>query len=94
MAYDAAPKQSHSSGWIAQVWIAFGISVAAATVGIFYLPVDTWIRAFLGMSFVMAVSSSISLSKTLRDIHETDRLVNKIDEAKVNKLLHDSPAQF
>lgn len=94
MAYDVAPKPTHSSGWIAQVWLAFGTSVAAATVGIFYLPVDTWTRAFLGISFLMAVSSSISLSKTLRDIHETDRLVNKIDEAKVTKLLGEHPAQF
>ncbi len=94
MSYDTTPAATHSSGWVAQVWIAFGISIAATTIGIFYAPVGPWIRAFLAISVLMAISSSISLSKTLRDQHEAGRLVHKIDEAKVTKLLNDHPPEL
>ena len=91
MNYELNPHDTHSSAWIAQVWIAFGTSTAAATIGLFYLEVDPWARAFLAISFLMAISSSISLSKTLRDVHESTRLVKKIDDAKVTKLLSENP---
>ncbi len=94
MTYEPNPQQLHSPGWVAQVWIAFGISTTSAAIGLVYLPVDPWVRAFLAISFLMAISSSISLSKTLRDIHESSRLVKKIDEAKVNKLLSEHPVEF
>jgi hypothetical protein len=90
MSYEATPPP-HSTAWIAQVWIAFGVSTGAAALGLAYLPVDPWTRAFLAVSFLMAVSSSISLSKTLRDVHEANRLINRVDEAKVNRLLSEQP---
>lgn len=84
----------HSQGWIAQVWISFGVSVAASAIGIYYLSVGPWARGFLAIAFLMSVSSAISLSKTLRDLHESNRLVSKIDEAKVTKLLTDHPIEI
>ena len=86
MSFEPAP-QPHSAAWLAQVWIAFGVSTSAAAIGLAYLPVDPWTRAFLAISFLMSVSSSISLSKTLRDVHESARLISRVDEAKVNQLL-------
>ena len=90
MSYQTEP-QPHSGAWIAQTWVAFGVSIGASALGLVYLPVDPWTRGFLAISFLMAISSSISLSKTLRDIHETSRFIKKVDEAKVNKLLADAP---
>jgi hypothetical protein len=87
MNYEIEQQPVHSGGWIAQVWIAFGVSVGAGLIGIYFLDTDPWIRAFLALAFTMAISSSISLSKTLRDIHEAERLVRRIDDAKVTKLL-------
>lgn len=40
---------------------------------------------------LMAISSAISLSKTIQDLHESGRLVKKIDEARVTKLLTEHP---
>jgi hypothetical protein len=91
MSYE--PQQPvHSPAWVAQTWIAFGVSVSATAIGLLYAPVDPWIRAFLAISVLMAISSSISLSKTLRDLHEGTRLVNKIDDARVTKLLSEHPS--
>ena len=94
MSLQNPPPVNHSPAWIAQVWIAFGTAVSAAALGIYHLPVDRWIRAFLAISFLMSISSAISLSKTLRDVHESTSLVSKIDEAKVNKLLTEHPVEL
>ena len=80
-------NQSHSSAWIFQTWLAFIISVSATGLGIFFLPVNGWIKAYMGTGLLFTVSSTISLSKTQRDIHESQRILSKIEEAKVERIL-------
>lgn len=75
--------------WIAQIWISFVLAVTAAGVGIAYAPVDVWIKAYLGMAFLFALGSSFSLSKTIRDNHEGRKLLNRLTDAKTEKLLRD-----
>jgi hypothetical protein len=80
---------SHSTAWIAQTWICFALSISGTAIGIAYLPVDGWIKGYLGMGLTFTVGSTISLSKTTRDIHEAQRLTARVDEARVEKLLSD-----
>jgi hypothetical protein len=80
---------SHSEAWIFQVKAAFAVSVVSMGVAIAYLPVDPWIRAFFALGTLFTITSSISLSKTLRDVHESNRIVNKVGEAKLERLLVD-----
>jgi hypothetical protein len=84
--------QEHSSAWIAQTWISFVISLSATSIGIIYLPVDVWTKGFMGMGLAFSIGSTISLTKTQRDIHESQKLTFKIEEARVEKILteHDS----
>lgn len=84
--------QEHSSSWIAQTWISFIISISATSIGIIYLPVDGWTKGFMGMGLVFSIGSTISLTKTQRDIHEGKKLTFKIEEARVEKILteHDN----
>ena len=56
--------------WIMQVWAAFIISTVGTGVGIFYLEGNSWQKAFVGMGYVFSISSTITLSKTIRDNHE------------------------
>jgi hypothetical protein len=58
-------------------------------IGIGYLPVDAWTRAFLAMGLLFVVGSCLSLAKTMRDQHEQKKLINRIDEAKAEKILRD-----
>ena len=81
------PPPIHSAGWITQTYVSFAVSLGALGIGIAYLPVDDWVRAFLGVSALYAVTSSISLSKTLRDQHEARQVVARVDEAKLERLL-------
>ncbi len=55
--------------------------------GIFALPLDWWIRAYFAMGVAMLVQSAFTLSKTIRDLHETNRMINRIEEARTEKLL-------
>ena len=85
-------NQDHSSAWIAQTWLSFVISISATTIGIVYLPVDVWIKGFMGMGLAFSIGSTVSLTKTQRDLHESKKFIVKIEEARVEKILseHDS----
>ena len=56
--------------WIMQVWAAFVISTVGTGIGIFYLEGNSWQKAFVGMGYVFSISSTFTLSKTIRDNHE------------------------
>ena len=84
-----AEAQVHSSAWLFQVWASFVLSVAATAVGIYFLPVGIWIKGFLGMGLIFTVGSTISLSKTVRDVHESEKFLSRVDQAKVERMLAD-----
>ena len=79
--------QDHSAAWVIQTWLSFVLAVSSTSIGIIYLPVNGWIKAFMGMGLTFTIGSTISLTKTQRDLHESKKLVSRVDEAKVEKLL-------
>jgi hypothetical protein len=83
--YNAAP--THTQAWILQTWLSFILSTSATGIGIFYLPVDVWIKGYLGMGLIFTVGSTIGLAKTVRDIEESKRIISRVDEAKLERLL-------
>ena len=81
--------ERHTAAWKFQVWAGFALSVAALAVGIWHLPVDPWIKGYFGMGLVFLTNACFALSKTIRDDHEADKLISRIDEAKTEKLIRD-----
>ena len=81
------PITDHSSAWAFQTKVSFVVSLAGLVLGIVYLPVDPWMRAYLAVSGLYVVTSTISLSKTLRDEHESHRLLSRVDEVKLERFL-------
>ena len=79
--------QKDSPGWIFFVKVSFALSVASTSLGIFFLPLDWWIKGFLGMGLYFCISASISLSKTLRDEHEANKLIKKVSSAEAERVL-------
>lgn len=82
-----ATSQKDSTAWIIQTWAAFILSVGMTTTGIVNLPVDGWVKGFMGMGLAFSVGSTFTLAKTQRDLHEATKLTSKIEEAKVEQLL-------
>jgi hypothetical protein len=79
--------EQHSWTWIAFTYASFIVSLAMVAVAIFFLPADIAIKGYLAMGVAMLVQSCITLTKTIRDVHESARLVNRIEDAKTERLL-------
>ena len=79
--------QPHSSAWVSFTYASFGLALLMVAAGIFFLPVEMWIKAYLAMGVIMLVQSCVSATKTARDMHEAGKLVNRIEEAKTERLL-------
>jgi hypothetical protein len=78
-----------TSAWRFQVVLAFLVALGLTTGGVCYLPVSVWMKGYLLMGLYFTISSAFGLAKTLRDNHESSRLVAKISEAKTEKILRD-----
>jgi hypothetical protein len=82
-------EQKDTNAWILQVWISFALAMGSTVLGVYYLPVDGWIRGFMGMSVLFTVASTFTLAKTIRDNHESQRLRNRLTEAKAEKIIRE-----
>lgn len=76
-----------SPAWLSFIWIAFSISLVLMLIGIYYLPVDWWIKGYLYMGTLFLTASTLTLSKSLRDKHEYERLVNRVKSARTEQVL-------
>ena len=77
----------HSPAWVVQTWLSFVLAVGVTAMGIWFLPVDVWVKAFMAMGLLFSVGSTFSLAKTVRDQHESESLRKRIDEARVNRII-------
>jgi hypothetical protein len=84
----STPLRPHTTAaFYAQAAISFGVSIAAVFVGIAYLPLGTWPRAFLALGVLYAVTSAFTLAKCVRDRQEETEVVSRVDQARLDKLL-------
>ncbi|WP_104106516.1 YiaA/YiaB family inner membrane protein [Nocardioides sp. 616] len=79
----------NTNAFFLQAGISFGVALLTMIVGILYLPVDPWVRAFLGMGTVFLTTSCFTLAKCVRDAQETQSVVSRLDQARVEKILAD-----
>ncbi|RZL38397.1 MAG: hypothetical protein EOP00_28570 [Pedobacter sp.] len=70
-----------------QVWASFLLSGFLTVSGIYFLPCDLWVKGYMLMGLVFTIGSTFSLAKTIRDNEESRKLVNRIVDAKTEKLL-------
>ena len=77
----------HSGAWVGFTYVNMLASLVLTLGGIYFLPIDLWVKGYMLMGVTMLVSSAITVTKTLRDVQESARLVNKIEDAKTEQLL-------
>ncbi len=80
-------EQKDTAAWIFQCWASFILAFGTTGIGVYFLPVDLWVRGFMWMGMLFTVGSSFTLAKTIRDQHESERFRNRIKEAKADKIL-------
>ena len=76
-----------SNSWLLFVKLTFAISLNSMGLFIFFMEGSLLVKGYMALNSLFLVSATIMLSKTLRDEHEAERLLNKINEAKTNKIL-------
>ena len=84
MTTTAQPKPS--SAFFLQAGLSFGVALFAVAVGIVYLPVDRWMRAFLALGLLYVVTSSFTLAKCVRDQQEATAVASRVDQARLDKI--------
>ncbi|WP_305841746.1 YiaA/YiaB family inner membrane protein [Photobacterium leiognathi] len=75
--------------WLTYAKATFAIAAIAMIISIVKLPGDLIIKGYYSICSLFLVSATITLSKAVRDEAESDRLINKIEEAKTAKLFND-----
>lgn len=85
------PPRTDTAAWIFQAWASFALALGSTAVGIAYLPVDVWIKAFMGMGLLFTVGSAFTLAKTVRDNAEARRVSSVVQSAKVEEILSKRP---
>src|SRR5690242_21827887 len=87
MEINAQPKVTNA--FYAQAVASFSVSLVAVAIGIYYLPVGGWVRAFLGLGLLYVVTSAFTLAKTVRDAQDSGTVVRRVDQARIDKLLNE-----
>lgn len=72
-------ENQNSKSFFNMAWIGFILSAMGMTVGIIYADVDLASKGFLIMSYLFSVSSCFTVAKVVRDRHEEDLYINKVD---------------
>lgn len=85
MSTPVAPK--NTPAFFLQAVIAFAVSSTGLLIAVFYLPLDAWQRAFLGMTALFMITSAFTLAKVIRDQQEGSSVISRLDEARLERLL-------
>lgn len=89
---DYAPSKV-SAAWSLFTYVNFVVGAAMMAGGIYFLEASFAAKGFYSMAALMLVSSTVAITKTLRDTEESQRLYNKLEEARTERLLMEVSAQ-
>ncbi|MFF7857633.1 YiaA/YiaB family inner membrane protein [Streptomyces sp. NPDC007904] len=84
---DTPVKQQSTAAFYGQAVASFAVALGATAIGIFSLQADAWVRAFLAIAVLYLVTSAFTLSKVVRDRQEAGQIVQRVDQARLEKLL-------
>jgi len=81
------PNAKNTTAFYAQSAIAFGLALFTMLSAVYYLPADPWPKAFLALGTVFLTTSAFTLAKCVRDAHESQYVVSRLDQARVDRIL-------
>ena len=84
---DNTTSSKNTNAFFLQAGISFAVALLTMVFSVFYLPVDVWIRAFLGLGIMYLTTSAFTLAKCVRDAQEHQTVYARLDQARVDKLL-------
>jgi len=85
-------ENHNTKAFYSMAWIMFAISSIGMAAGLFYLETTIAMKGFLTMSYIFTVSSCFTVAKVVRDQHESDKFLSKVENAKTEKYLAEKKA--
>lgn len=82
-----APKDTNA--WRLFTIVSFAVAASMMAGGIYFLEASFAAKGFYAMAAIMLVHTAVTITKTLRDAEEQSRFINKLEDAKTEKLLMD-----
>ena len=76
-----------SPSWILFVKLSFACALGGMLFGVAIMPVEIWIRGYMILGTLFLTGAAFTLSKTMRDQFEANKLINKLAQARTEKLL-------
>ncbi|MFC5745165.1 YiaA/YiaB family inner membrane protein [Actinomadura rugatobispora] len=83
----AVKSSATTTAFFVQSVISFAASSAGVALGVVYMPVDAWMRAFLALGLLYVITSTFTLAKCVRDRQESQSITTRVDQARLDKLL-------
>ncbi|GGS86927.1 YiaA/YiaB family inner membrane protein [Nonomuraea spiralis] len=80
-------RPTQTTAFYVQAILSFAVSVSSVVIALIYLPASGWIRAFLALGLLYVVTSTVNLCKVVRDRQELSEVTNRVDQARLDKLL-------
>ena len=84
---DTPIASKNTNAFYLQAAISFGVALLTMIFSVFYLPADTWVRAFLGLGIMYLTTSAFTLAKCVRDAQENQAVHIRLDQARVDRIL-------
>jgi hypothetical protein len=78
-----------TAAWRLYTMASFAVAASMMAGGIYFLEASFAAKGFYAMAAIMLVHTSITITKTLRDAEEASRFINRVEDAKTERLLMD-----
>ncbi|MDA5095855.1 YiaA/YiaB family inner membrane protein [Aliiroseovarius sp. KMU-50] len=82
-----------SQAWNSFTYIMFTIAVVMMAGGIWSLQASFTAKGYYAMAALMLVYTTAAVTKSLRDKEESDRIYNKIEDARTERMLAEVSAK-
>ena len=80
-------ENTNSKSFYNMAWISFGLSLVAMITALSLLEITLAMAVLIGVCYVFSISSCFTLAKVVRDRHEAEKFLSKIEHAKTEKFL-------
>lgn len=80
---------ANTNSYYIMAWTSFIIAFAGGLTGVWLLEGTMATKGFLAITFIFMISSCFTLAKVIRDRHEENQIVNRVEKAKTEKLLNE-----
>jgi hypothetical protein len=84
---ETKPVIAPTQAWTLCTIVSFAIAASMMAGGIYFLEASFAAKGFYAMSAIMLVHTAVTITKAVRDAEESRRLINRLEDARTEKLL-------